>query len=150
MAFLATTMSILSAVLSGSRYDNRGSTFEGLLLTSLAVNVGVAGSMSYYIWTNAPMATPTFGPDCVSRRILGSVYFAIAAASAVAVVTDGNTTCKVASVLLPMQIVYKLSTLLSVSATLDRKNPVPWANLYISVLHGATLYAMHKSGVLLQ
>ncbi len=79
-----------------------------------------------------------FGPDSPSRRILASVYLAIAAASVVAVIHAGVRR-PIASVLLPLQICYKLLTLVFVT---DRSNPVPWANLGISILHGATLWAM--------
>lgn len=37
------------------------------------------------------------------------------------------------------QILYKLTTLISVSALLDVRNPVPWFNLGISTLHAVML-----------
>jgi hypothetical protein len=125
-------------------------TTSACLFTSFVINVGVAGSMTYFIWSDAPMATPTFGSDSVARRILGSVYFAIAAISAVACFIQVEKSFKIASVLLSLQILYKLTTLVSVSATLDVRNPVPWCNLAISAFHVITLALIHKHRLLLE
>ena len=115
---------------------------NSLSLASLVVNIAVAGFMGAALGFGLKSLLPgmdiVFGPDSPSRRILASIYLAIAATSGVALVHAGVQR-PIASVLLPLQIGYKLLTLAFVA---DRSNPVPWANLAISVLHGTTLWAM--------
>lgn len=124
------------------------SSTGSMLLASFSINASVAGTMAAWIWTDTKAATLTFGPDSVARQILGSIYFAIAAGSAVAAFMPAITAFRVGSVLLPLQILYKLTTLGSVTLARDAKNPVPWFNLGISAFHVVTLAIMSRNGVL--
>jgi hypothetical protein len=111
-----------------------------IILLSLFVNVFVAGYMGTVIGFSLNRALPrleeVFGPDTPSRRILACLYLAIAAVSIVAIAV-GAFRLPIVRVLLPLQIFYKLLTLILVT---DRKNPVPWTNLAISGLHAVSLY----------
>lgn len=111
-----------------------------IILLSLFVNVFVAGYMGVVIGFSLNRALPrldeVFGPDTPSRRILACLYLAIAAVSIVAIAV-GDFRLPIVRVLLPLQIFYKLLTLILVT---DRKNPVPWTNLAISGLHCFSLY----------
>jgi hypothetical protein len=111
-----------------------------IILLSLFVNVFVAGYMGAVIGFSLNRALPrldeVFGPDTPSRRILACLYLAIAAVSIVAIAV-GDFRLPIVRVLLPLQIFYKLLTLILVT---DRKNPVPWTNLAISGLHFFSLY----------
>jgi hypothetical protein len=115
---------------------------DWLLFASLFVNVAVAGFMgvalNFGLKRMLPGMEVVFGPDSPARRILACVYLAIAAASVVAL-GFAELRRPIAAILLPLQIGYKLLTLVFVT---DRSNPVPWWNLAISVLHGGTLWAM--------
>jgi hypothetical protein len=66
---------------------------------------------------------------------------AIAAISAVALVV-APLRMNIVIVLLPLQILYKLLTLFFVA---DVRNPVPWWNLVISLLHAASLWVAFSS-----
>jgi hypothetical protein len=116
-----------------------------IIVVSLLVNVLVAGffglATGFNLGSLLPKLDIVFGPDTPSRRILSCLYLAIAAISAVAlVVTPLRMTIVV--VLLPLQILYKLLTLFVVA---DSRNPVPWWNLVISVLHAASLWMAFSS-----
>lgn len=112
-----------------------------IILLSLLVNVFVAGYMGTVIGFSLNRALPrldeVFGPDTPARRILACLYLAIAAASIVAI-ASADFRLPIVRVLFPIQILYKLLTLIFVT---DRKNPVPWTNLAISGLHGVSLYS---------
>jgi hypothetical protein len=106
--------------------------------SSHAVNVVVAGVIGLLILVGSPRMTRVYGEDTPARRILACLYLAIAAASAYALL-DREQLVAIAVVLFPVQIVYKLLTLVVVR---DRRNPVPWWNLAISVLHAVSLAAI--------
>lgn len=116
-----------------------------IIISSLIVNVIVAGFFGVAAGFNLNSLLPNidvvFGPDTPSRRILSCLYLSIAVISAVAlVVTPLRMTIVV--VLFPLQILYKLLTLFFVA---DSRNPVPWWNLVISVLHVASLWTVFSS-----
>jgi hypothetical protein len=106
------------------------------------VNVLVAGMMGTLLFfnINSPILE-VFGPETPSRQILSCVYFSIAIMSSVALISKSKI-ITIAVVLFPMQIVYKLLTLIAVS---DKFNPVPWSNLAVSLLHAFTLYVIYKN-----
>ena len=112
-----------------------------IIVASLVVNVIVAGffglATGFSLDSMLPKLGVVFGPDTPARRILACLYLAIAGASVVALVVV-PLRMSIVVVLLPLQIAYKMLTLFFVA---DRKNPVPWWNLVISVLHAASLWA---------
>ncbi len=115
---------------------------------SLVVNVLVAGffgvTLAFGLSRVVPNADAVFGPDSPSRRILACLYLAIAAVSVVALV-DPQKRVPIVLVLFPLQIFYKVLTVFVVT---DRRNPVPWSNLAISVLHAASLWiALGRPGL---
>ena len=116
-----------------------------IIVASLVVNVLVAGFFGLATGFNLDWLLPkldvVFGPDTPARRVLSCLYLAIAAISAVALVV-APLRMNVVVVLLPLQILYKLLTLFFVA---DARNPVPWWNLVISVLHGASLWVAFSS-----
>ena len=107
---------------------------------SLVVNVLVAGYMGLAIAFSSQRMLPgldeVFGPDTTSRQILACFYSAIAVTSIVAL-ANSSLRLRVILVLFPLQIFYKVLSAFLVS---DRRNPVPKANLAISILHCASLY----------
>ena len=116
-----------------------------IIVASLVVNVLVAGFFGLVTGFNLNSILPkldvVFGPDTPSRRILSCLYLAIAAISAVALAV-APLRMNIVVVLLPLQILYKLLTLFFVA---DVRNPVPWWNLVISLLHAASLWVALSS-----
>jgi len=110
------------------------------ILLSLIVNVLVAGSMGlaigFRLQRMLPRLDEVFGPDTTSRQILACLYLAIAVSSTVAL-ADSSLRLRIIIVLFPLQIFYKV---LSAFLVTERRNPVPQANLAISILHGISLY----------
>ena len=114
-----------------------------LLLISHAVNVVVAGLLPVLLFTGRPHMESVYGPDTPARRILACVYAAIALASAAALLArfsqpSSSLPVRVALVLFPLQIVYKLSTLPAVGWT----HPVAVSNALIAALHAAALWSV--------
>ena len=113
-----------------------------IIVTSLVVNVLVAGffglATGFNLNSILPNLNAVFGQDTPSRRILSCLYLAIAAISAVALLVT-PLRLNIVVVLLPFQILYKLMTLYFVA---DIRNPVPWWNLVISLLHAASLWVV--------
>ena len=114
------------------------------ILLSLIVNVLVAGSMGLAIGFRLQRILPRldeiFGPDTTSRQILACLYLAIAVSSMVAL-ADSSLRLRIIVVLFPLQIFYKI---LSAFFVTERRNPVPQANLAISILHGISLFLTDK------
>ena len=102
----------------------------GWIVAAHLVNVVVAGVVGVLLISGARRMTAVYGGDSPARRILACLYVAIAASSAWALL-DPHRLVVAAQVLFPLQIFYKLATLVAVT---DRTNPVPWWNLGISVL----------------
>jgi hypothetical protein len=113
-----------------------------LVTISYIVNIVVAGTLGSLLFFNnragGSRLVRVFGPNTPSRQILSCLYLSIGIVSVVGL-THQDYFLKVPLVLFPMQIVYKLLTLLAVE---DRQNPVPYANLAISVLHGCSLWQL--------
>ena len=111
-----------------------------IIVASLVVNIAVAGffglATGFSLNSILPKLDVVFGPDTPSRRILACLYLAIAAVSAVALLA-APLRMGIVVVLLPLQILYKMLTVLLVA---DWTNPVPWWNLVICALHAASLW----------
>jgi hypothetical protein len=113
-----------------------------LVYLSHIVNVLVAGMMGTLLFFNSnSQIIEVFGPQTPARQILSCVYLSIAIMSSVALISKRKT-ISIAVVLFPMQIVYKILTLIAVS---DILNPIPWSNLAISILHAYSLYLIYKN-----
>lgn len=110
-----------------------------LVTISYIVNIIVAGTFGSLLFFNQDgRMTSVYGPNTPSRQILSCLYLSIALFSVVGLFHQ-KYFVKVALVLFPIQIVYKLLTLIAVE---DRKNPVPYANLAISILHAFSLWQL--------
>jgi hypothetical protein len=106
------------------------------------VNVLVAGMMGTLLFFNSDsQIIEVFGPQTPARQILSCVYLSIAIMSSAALISKSKT-ISIAIVLFPVQIVYKILTLIAVS---DILNPVPWSNLAVSILHAYSLYLIYKN-----
>jgi len=113
-----------------------------LVYLSHIVNVFVAGMMGTLLFFNSNSEIiEVFGPQTPARQILSCVYLSIASMSSVALISKSKT-IPIAVVLFPMQITYKILTLLAIS---DILNPVPWSNLAISILHAYSLYLIYRN-----
>ena len=113
-----------------------------LVYLSHIVNVLVAGMMGSLLFFNSTSPIiEVFGPITPARQILSCVYLSIACMSSIALISKRKT-ISIAIVLFPIQIVYKILTLIAVS---DMLNPVPWSNLAISILHAYSLYLINKN-----
>jgi len=110
------------------------------ILLSLVVNVLVAGYMGLAIGFRLnrmlPRLDEVFGPDTTSRQILACLYLAIAASSIFAL-ADSSLRLRIVVVLFPLQIFYKV---LSAFLVTERGNPVPKANVAVSLLHCISLW----------
>jgi hypothetical protein len=116
-----------------------------IVYISHIVNVLVAGMMgTLLVFNSTSPIIEVFGPITPARQILSCIYLSIAIMSSVALVSKSKL-IGIAVVLFPMQIVYKLLTLIAVS---DKLNPVIWSNLAISILHIYSLYLIYKKSVL--
>lgn len=101
---------------------------------SFLVNIIVTYVISAQLLGKNSRMSQVYGSDSAARRILTCVYLSIGTLSVAALATPVKV--EIAWVLFPMQIFYKLLTLPVVA---DTSNPVPWANVAISVLHAVTL-----------
>lgn len=120
-----------------------------LILASHLVNVVVVTIIPWLILRDAPAMRAVYGPDTPARRILACLYATIALASAVALVAtavsgDAAIALRIAAVLFPLQIIYKLATLPAVGA----RNPVVISNVAIAALHAITLVVAARSGLI--
>jgi hypothetical protein len=112
-----------------------------LLQFSLFVNVVVAGICSILLFIDYTPFTKSFGIDNTARQILSCIYLAIALVSLYPLIRSSAMEWIVWG-LLPMQIIYKLLTVVIVK---DKKVPIIWFNLGIALLHLTTLYFEVKS-----
>ena len=114
-----------------------------MVTISYIVNIVVAGTLGCLLFfKQGGSFVGVYGPNTPSRQILSCLYLSIAIVS-VAGLVHQDYFLKIALVLFPMQIVYKLLTLIAVE---DRKNPVPYANLAISILHTFSLWQSKYRG----
>jgi hypothetical protein len=111
-----------------------------LIIISYIVNILVAGMMGTLLFFNlGDRIIKVFGENTAARQILSCLYLSIAVFSTIGLVNQSYF-LKIALILFPFQIVYKLLTLIAVR---DRKNPVPYANLAISILHAFSLWQLN-------
>lgn len=106
-----------------------------LVTISHVVNVLVAGGVAGMLLANAPWMARVYGGATPARSILASVYLAIAVTSLVALLVPASSIV-IAQVLFPLQIFYKLTTIIAVGTI---AHPVVISNVLISVLHTASL-----------
>ena len=112
-----------------------------LVMLSHLVNVLVAGTVALLIRRGGMAASAAYGPDTDARRILACLYGAIAAASGAAIAAqplDPDLPVRIALVLFPLQILYKLATWPEVGW----RSPVVRANVAIAALHAVSLAAI--------
>ncbi len=111
-----------------------------LIIVSHVVNVLVAGLMGILILLNNPSITAVYGEAAPARSILASIYLAIAVTSLFALIFPMYSIA-IAKVLFPLQIIYKLSTVLTVGTI---THPVVASNVLISLLHAGSLFMILK------
>jgi Na+-transporting NADH:ubiquinone oxidoreductase subunit NqrB len=104
-----------------------------MIKLSLLLNLAVLFPVCAGLITNADWAQASYGASTAARGILLSVYLAIAFASAL---FAWNSDPKLVGALLLVQIVYKLTTPVTVGTL---KHPVVISNLVIAFIHGVTL-----------
>jgi hypothetical protein len=108
-----------------------------LTVGSLLLNIVVLVPVCYGLATNAAWTIASYGIATPARAILLSVYVAILVGSVVLLREP-----RLVAVLLGLQILYKLTTLLTVG-TLN--NPVVMSNLGIAAVHMITLASIALS-----
>ena len=106
-----------------------------LFQIGLIVNILVAGFFGISL-LNKKFHTKIYGPDSTSRQILSALYLSIAILSIVAL-SNETYLKQIVLTLFPFQIIYKI---LSVFLITDKRNPVLWSNLAISIYLGIALY----------
>lgn len=111
-----------------------------VVLISHVVNVLVAGSVGILLLLNAPGMVAVYGEASPARSILVSVYLAIAITSAFALLFPAYS-IMIAKVLFPLQIIYKVSTIVTVGSI---THPVVVSNVLISVLHAISLFVIFR------
>lgn len=84
-----------------------------------------------------------FGDDSAGRQILACLYLSIALFSVVGLFYAPYF-IQIAIILFPFQMLYKTLTLIAVK---DKRNPVPYANLAISVLHFFSVWHILSNGL---
>lgn len=119
-----------------------------IIIISYVVNILVAGLMGMLLFFNfnrklGERMVKVFGENTSGRQILASLYLSIAIFSIFGLFNE-TYFIKIAIFLFPFQILYKTLTLILVK---DKKNPVPYANLVISILHIFSVYQIIKIGL---
>jgi hypothetical protein len=115
-----------------------------IITTSYIVNIAVAGMMGTLLFLNlGERITKVFGENTAARQILACLYLSIAIFSTIGLFNH-EYFIQIALVLFPLQIVYKLLTLIAVK---DKKNPVPYYNLGISILHMFSIWFIVSNGL---
>lgn len=111
-----------------------------IITISHLVNVFIAGGIAILLLTNATGMIRVYGEATPARSILTSVYFAIAITSMTALIFPIYSLA-IAKVLFPLQILYKLSTIITVRSII---HPVVVSNILISILHAVSLFVIFK------
>jgi hypothetical protein len=83
-----------------------------------------------------------FGKNTSGRQILSCLYLSIALFSVIGLFNE-NYFLNLGLCLFSFQILYKTLTLIAVK---DKRNPVPYANLAISILHVFSVYQIVQLG----
>ena len=107
---------------------------EILLIFSHALNIVLAGSLGILLLTKHPKLEKNFGWDSPARQMFASIYLTIMLASLFALFFRGFIV-DVALILFPIQIVYAVLCLFTVS---QKKNPMIWINLGLSIILSVT------------
>jgi hypothetical protein len=107
-----------------------------MIRVSLAVNLIVLIPVLLSLWHGAGDAA--FGVDTPARRVLISVYAAIALVSAAALAMPADLRLALVPGLLVVQIVYKLITV----PMLGPANPIVLTNLAVVAVHAVTLWTL--------
>lgn len=116
-----------------------------IIIISYIVNVFVAGLMGTLLFFNfkgkfQERMLRVFGQNTSGRQILACLYLSIAIFSIIGLFNEYYF-YDLGLFLFSFQILYKTLTLVSVK---DKRNPVPYANLVISILHGFSIYQIVK------
>jgi hypothetical protein len=106
-----------------------------LFQIGLIINILVDGFFGISL-INKKFHYKIYGSDSTSRQILSSLYLSIAILSIVAL-SNETYLKQIVLTLFPFQIIYKI---LSVFLITDKRNPVLWSNLAISIYLGIALY----------
>jgi len=119
-----------------------------IIIISYVVNILVAGLMGSLLFFNfkgkpAERMIIVFGENTSGRQILACLYLSIAIFSVVGLFYESYF-FKIALFLFPFQILYKTLTLISVK---DKRNPVPYVNLAISILHVFSVWHIIQNGL---
>ncbi len=103
-----------------------------LIIICLAVNILVAGYFGFLLSVNysQKVTEKPYGISSPSSKILGSLYISIAGISLLALLFS-HWTFTIAFVLFPLQIIYKILSVLFVK---DLQNPVILSNIAIAIL----------------
>ncbi|MEO5857534.1 MAG: hypothetical protein ABIR33_01160 [Pyrinomonadaceae bacterium] len=109
-----------------------------MMTVSLVLNIAVLVPVCFGIISSASWANEAYGDATAARGILLSVYLAIAAASMLLLVGRNS---KMIAVLLLVQVIYKLTTPLTVGTF---QNAVVVSNLLIAAFHTTTLLLIWK------
>ncbi len=110
-----------------------------MITLSLLLNIAVLLPVCTGLITSAGWAQASYGEATPARGILLSVYLSIAFASALLLVFRAP---KPVAVLLLLQIIYKLSTPVTVGTL---QNPVVVSNLGIAGFHAVTLIVICRA-----
>lgn len=119
-----------------------------LIIISYIVNILVAGLMGTLLFFEfkgklSERMLKVFGENTSGRQILACLYLSIAIFSVFGLWNE-TYFLKIASILFPFQILYKTLTLIAVK---DKRNPVPYANLVICILHVFSVYQIVQVGL---
>ncbi|MBI1277460.1 MAG: hypothetical protein GC179_04980 [Anaerolineaceae bacterium] len=106
---------------------------RGMLILSLLLNIVILMPICIGLATDRSWITAVYGPNTAARGILLSIYVAIGLVSGLLLIVRDP---KLVAALLLVQVVYKLTTPLTVG-TLN--NPVVISNLAIAAFHIVTL-----------
>jgi hypothetical protein len=112
---------------------------------SYIINILVAGIMGIILFFDiGTRPQKVFGENTSGRQILACLYLSIAVFSIWGIISQEYFT-KIAFILFSFQILYKLLTLIAVK---DKKNPVPYANLLISMMHTYSIWYIFTNGLI--
>ncbi len=106
-----------------------------LFKIGLIINILVAGGLGASL-INKNLHIKVYGEDSASRQILSSLYLAIAILSIYALFNEDKIE-SIVFILFPFQIIYKVLTTILIR---NKRNPVIWANLLISLYFLVSLY----------
>ncbi|KPF81065.1 hypothetical protein IP78_05850 [Brevundimonas sp. AAP58] len=104
-----------------------------MITAALLLNVAVLVPVCFGLLTSAKWTAAAYGQPTPARGILLSVYLAILVGSVALLVVDRP---EMAVALLAVQVVYKLTTPLTVGSV---RNPVVVSNLLIAAFHGTAI-----------